>query len=223
MQGVVVAPYEADAQLAWLYKQQKVDFVISEDSDLLAFGVKKVFFKMDHCGLGQEVDMDRINEVECFKDFNEEMLLVSVIFSGCDYLPSIPGIGLKKSVKLVDQAGKDETFLECMTILRADRKITIPEKYEKKFMKAFLTFKFQRVYNTQFKKLTHLTDPSQTPYKDNLEKFKSLDFLGQTIEDELATNIANGDACPLSKEMFPSDENELFVVQKVVKSAGYST
>lgn len=39
---VVVAPYEADSQLAYLGKENIVDFVITEDSDLLAFGCKKV-------------------------------------------------------------------------------------------------------------------------------------------------------------------------------------
>ena len=37
--------------------------VITEDSDLLAFGVKKCFFKMDSNGDGQEVDLDLIQNV----------------------------------------------------------------------------------------------------------------------------------------------------------------
>ena len=37
-----VAPYEADAQLAYLARNGIVDAVISEDSDLLAFGCPKV-------------------------------------------------------------------------------------------------------------------------------------------------------------------------------------
>ena len=43
----IVAPYEADAQLTYLYKEHIVDVVITEDSDLLAFGCEKVLFKMD--------------------------------------------------------------------------------------------------------------------------------------------------------------------------------
>jgi exonuclease-1 len=35
-----VAPYEADAQLAYLYHQGIVDAVFTEDSDLLAYGIK---------------------------------------------------------------------------------------------------------------------------------------------------------------------------------------
>lgn len=38
----IVAPYEADAQLAYLNKAGIVQAVITEDSDLLAFGCKKV-------------------------------------------------------------------------------------------------------------------------------------------------------------------------------------
>ena len=39
---VVVAPYEADAQLAYLVKEGIAHLVITEDSDLLAFGCAKV-------------------------------------------------------------------------------------------------------------------------------------------------------------------------------------
>ena len=38
----MVAPYEADAQLAYLTKNGLAQAVITEDSDLLAFGCKKV-------------------------------------------------------------------------------------------------------------------------------------------------------------------------------------
>ena len=43
----IVAPYEADSQLAYLFHSKKADFIITEDSDLLAIGVTTVFFKMD--------------------------------------------------------------------------------------------------------------------------------------------------------------------------------
>ena len=70
------------------------------------------------------------------------MFLTACILSGCDYLESIKGVGLKKAIKLVEDAGKDNTFLESMSALRDEGKVSIPSKYEKKFKKAFLTFKF---------------------------------------------------------------------------------
>lgn len=38
----IVAPYEADAQLAYLAINNSVDVVITEDSDLLAYGCPRV-------------------------------------------------------------------------------------------------------------------------------------------------------------------------------------
>ena len=38
----IVSPYEADAQMAYMVEKGQVDFAITEDSDLLAYGCKKV-------------------------------------------------------------------------------------------------------------------------------------------------------------------------------------
>jgi 5'-3' exonuclease len=38
----VVAPYEADAQMAFLARNGHVDLVITEDSDLIAYGCPQV-------------------------------------------------------------------------------------------------------------------------------------------------------------------------------------
>jgi hypothetical protein len=38
----VVAPYEADAQIAYLFRTGAVTAVIAEDSDMLAFGCQRV-------------------------------------------------------------------------------------------------------------------------------------------------------------------------------------
>lgn len=63
----VVSPYESDAQLAHLYNQKMIDFVITEDSDLLAYGVDRVLFKMDPNGNGTEIDLKNINECDDYK------------------------------------------------------------------------------------------------------------------------------------------------------------
>ena len=39
-----------------------VDFVITEDSDLLPYGVQRVFFKMDPQGNGTEVDLSNLGK-----------------------------------------------------------------------------------------------------------------------------------------------------------------
>jgi exonuclease-1 len=72
---------------------------------LLAFGVKKVMFKMDMNGNGVEIDLERLNKVEelNFRAFTQDMLLITCILSGCDYLDSIKGIGFKKAYRLVSE------------------------------------------------------------------------------------------------------------------------
>lgn len=44
----IVAPYEADAQLAYLNKIGVAQVVITEDSDLILFGCEKVSFLPCH-------------------------------------------------------------------------------------------------------------------------------------------------------------------------------
>ena len=57
MQGVdfVVAPYEADSQLAFLASiptcRGGVSAVITEDSDLVPYGCPRTLFKCDRCRL----------------------------------------------------------------------------------------------------------------------------------------------------------------------------
>ena len=60
----IVAPYEADAQLTYMWLSGMADIVITEDSDLIAFGVKKLFYKMDMTGQGVEIDMNELSNVE---------------------------------------------------------------------------------------------------------------------------------------------------------------
>ena len=121
-----VAPYEADAQLAYLYLTGRAQVVITEDSDLLIFGVKKVMFKMDKNGQGIEVDLSLLSEVEelNFKNFSQDMLLICCVLSGCDYLDSIKGIGFKKAHRLVHEQGSD--IKNILKKVRREGKLLIP-------------------------------------------------------------------------------------------------
>lgn len=56
----MVAPYEADAQLAYLELAGLVDGIITEDSDLLVFGCKHVLFKLDSDGNCVSIRRERL-------------------------------------------------------------------------------------------------------------------------------------------------------------------
>ncbi|RLN54745.1 hypothetical protein BBJ29_009243 [Phytophthora kernoviae] len=141
----VVAPYEADAQLAYLVKNGLADGVITEDSDCLPFGCQTVLFKMDRDNVAQEIQTANLkkNKGLSFHMFTEQMFLEMCIFSGCDYLSSIPGFGLKKAYTAMKQHG---SFTKIIRALRLEGKVRIPATYESDFKKALLTFRHQRVY-----------------------------------------------------------------------------
>lgn len=61
--------------------------------------------------------------------------------AGCDYLPQIKGVGMKMAQKLIS---KNHTIKKALAELSSSKQI--PEAYEENFMKALLTFRFQRVY-----------------------------------------------------------------------------
>ena len=53
----LVAPYEADAQLAYMCRIGWISTAISEDSDLLAYGCPSTLFKMDKHGNGDHISL----------------------------------------------------------------------------------------------------------------------------------------------------------------------
>lgn len=77
-----------------------IDVVVTEDSDLLTFGCRKVFFKMENnFGNGEEIDMRNLYKVN--PNASYEKLLIACVLSGCDYLENIKGIGFKKAWRMI--------------------------------------------------------------------------------------------------------------------------
>ena len=76
-----VAPYEADAQLAFLSRHKIVDVVISDDSDCVPYGVKTVLFKLGATGWGSELKRRSLgaNEDLSFNGWTEEMVRVLLL------------------------------------------------------------------------------------------------------------------------------------------------
>lgn len=101
----IVAPYEADAQLYYLEKIGEIAAIVSEDSDLLAFGCKNLITKMDKFGECMTINRDDFTAVKgpgfSIFDWTDTEFRYMCILSGCDYLPNIPSLGLVGAYKLV--------------------------------------------------------------------------------------------------------------------------
>ncbi|XP_038946734.1 exonuclease 1 isoform X2 [Rattus norvegicus] len=184
----LVAPYEADAQLAYLNKAGIVQAVITEDSDLLAFGCKKVILKMDQFGNGLEVDQARLGMCKQLGDvFTEEKFRYMCILSGCDYLASLRGIGLAKACKVLRLANNPDIVKVIKKIGHyLKMNITVPEDYITGFIRANNTFLYQLVFDPIQRKLIPLN-----AYGDDVNP-ETLTYAGQYVNDSVALQIALG-------------------------------
>lgn len=194
----LVAPYEADAQLAYLEKIGEIDFVVTEDSDFLVYGCKHVLFKLDNGGNVQEIKLtEHMKEVDAvnFSGWSFEMFQMMCILSGCDYLEGIPGLGIKKSYRLV---GECKTFDRVMRRLKFD--FSVSQDYQDRFAKALLTFRHHTVFDRKSQKLTNLSPITEEELVQvNLESSTSLAFLGEDIDSNVLNEIVSGDFDPISK------------------------
>uniref|UniRef100_A0A3Q3LPW5 Exonuclease 1 n=1 Tax=Mastacembelus armatus TaxID=205130 RepID=A0A3Q3LPW5_9TELE len=184
----VVAPYEADAQLAYLTKSGLAQAVITEDSDLLAFGCKKVILKMDKQGNGLEVDQSNLGRCRSLGNiFTQEKFRYMCILSGCDYLPSLHGIGLGKACKLLRLA-KDPDILKVIRkmgqYLKMD--LVVPEQYVDGFIRANNTFLYQLVFDPVSRKVVPLN-----PYPANIDP-TTLSYAGFNLGDDKGLQMALG-------------------------------
>ncbi|KFQ76357.1 Exonuclease 1, partial [Phaethon lepturus] len=184
----IVAPYEADAQLAYLNKTGMVQAIITEDSDLLAFGCKKVFLKIDKFGNGLEIDQARLGNCKQLGNvFTEEKFRYMCILSGCDYLPSIHGIGLAKACKLLKLANNPDIIKVIKKMGQyLKMNITVPEEYIQGFTRANNTFLYQLVFDPVNRKLVPLN-----AYGDDIDP-ETLIYAGRHFGDGTAFQIAIG-------------------------------
>eukprot|EP00644_Phytophthora_capsici_P015362 jgi/Phyca11/113344/e_gw1.24.35.1 len=141
-----VAPYEADAQLAFLSKQKIVDVVISEDSDCVPYGVRTALLKLQPDGWGTELKRRSLgaNEELSFVGWTEEMFIQLCVLAGCDYCRSVPGVGIMTAYKLVNQY---KTPTKILKALQQQKGSSVPEGYAERFYSAILTYRHQLVFD----------------------------------------------------------------------------
>ncbi|XP_063695605.1 exonuclease 1 [Culicoides brevitarsis] len=191
----IVAPYEADGQLAFLNLSGIVEVVITEDSDLLLFGCKKVLFKFSAAG-GLLVDADQLHLAMGVRKekFTFDKFRQMCILSGCDYLPSLPGIGLAKAKKflLMTEETDMRRALGKIPSYLGMRQIVVTDEYKEGFLRAEATFRYMVVFDPKERKLTRLN-----PLEDDVD-LSLLTNSGEFFDDETAYQLALGNIDPMS-------------------------
>ncbi|XP_026446455.1 flap endonuclease 1-like isoform X2 [Papaver somniferum] len=109
---VVQAASEAEAECAALCKSGKVYAVSSEDMDTLTFGAPR--FLRHLMGPTTKVPVVEYDIEKILTELNLTMdqFVDLCILCGCDYCPSIRGVGEKTALKLIRQHGSIESILE---------------------------------------------------------------------------------------------------------------
>lgn len=209
----VVAPYEADAQLAYLEKEGIVDGIITEDSDLLVFGSMNILFKLDKDGYAVKVKAQNFDDVESvnMNGWTQKEFRQMCILSGCDYLPRIPKLGLKKAYKLMRQHNDIE---KAVTAAKFEMRLDVPSDYLQKFKLAEFTFLHQRVYCPKQEKLVTLY-PVTDEFAESETEALFMENIGPNMDQKKAKSIALGELDPLSGDMIWNASEPAISMKKV--------
>ncbi|CAI4222247.1 unnamed protein product [Auanema sp. JU1783] len=209
---VIVAPYEADAQLAFLLENNLADVVITEDSDLIVFGCSKIVFKWDFesesCSIYQKSLLPNCFTGEMNRNFDFIKFRRICILSGCDYLQNgLPGVGLSKSYNFFTKTSQTqlEKILPRIPSYLKMPKLVVTSSFVQDFIKAELTFLHQIVFDPRQRKQRPLSSYGN-------ETCENLHFAGSIAEDFDAVRHSLGNI------ISESADNDKFKLPEVIPS-----
>ena len=189
----IVAPYEADSQMAYMERRGIIDGILTEDSDLLVFGAKRLITKLDKSG--DCIEINRSHFAACREislvgwsdaDFRRMAML-----SGCDYLASIGNMGLKTAYRMLR---KHKTVERLIKAAQFDGKFKVPAGYLESFTQAENTFLYQWVFCPITNEVINLTEPISGVDTSEMA------FLGEKVPSKIAAGVARGDLHPHTKK-----------------------
>ena len=189
----IVAPFEADAQLVYLEEKGIINGILSEDSDMLVFGAKRLITKLNQ--YGECIEIERADFPLCkevsLTGWTDAMFRRMAILSGCDYLPNIEKMGLKTAYRYIRKYKEAEKSIQ---MVQLDGKLSVPADYLSRFQQAELTFLHHRVYCPIQQKMVFLHEMPRGM------KPEEMPYLGGYVDPDTATGVACGDLDPKTKE-----------------------
>jgi exonuclease-1 len=155
---IVQSPGEADPQLAFLALNGLVDAVITEDSDLVVYGVENIIFKLNPYGYCQ------IYERKMLPKWDIPVLRWACILAGCDYLPGgLKGFGLKSGMPKILAVRPSPPYDE-KELRRVLRRFLVPEDFVQKFIKADNVFKSGLAHDPRINSVVSLDQKDNIVY-----------------------------------------------------------
>ena len=209
----IVAPYEADAQLAYLANEKIIQVVQSEDGDFIAYNTPNILFKMDKYGNGDLVTHDILttHPKSPFYGYSNNEILYTCLLAGCDYAENLYQLGINTACSLVrthHSLGNIFAFLFTMPKYKLDLPC-----YIMSFIKALLTFSYQLVWDPKKNEIRNLTIlPSN--FNSSSTSTTSLDFLGPVLDKTIFQEIAYGIRDPITNKKYIDKH---FIIPNIVK------
>ena len=173
----IVAPYEADAQLAYLAQIGYVDAVCTIDSDLIPYLTPLIFYKLDD---QNNVDVIELKDVLSSLKLTPHLLQIMCILAGCDYTPKVGQLGINTAFSLVKNHG-----LNALIEAHKNPRLVFPPNYDTFFSNALLLFNHQTVYDPNAQCITSLHYIENPP-----------SFLGTFIPTEFIIPFVTGQVDP---------------------------
>jgi 5'-3' exonuclease len=95
----IIAPFEAEAQCAWLEEAGLVDAVVTDDSDVLLFGAKTVCRNIFEAR--KFVELYTADAISERLGLNREHLTLMALLLGSDYTPGVTGVGIVHAAEIL--------------------------------------------------------------------------------------------------------------------------
>jgi len=218
----------SDTELSWF-----VDLVVTEDSDLIAYGAQAVLFKLSEESssglLFFRSDLQFTQKYFSLIDFSDAMIATMFVAAGCDYCPSLPGIGIKTARDIVHTAfhslpsniHSTSNFIPPLQIVFASiyakttKKSTLSMQdkshYETSFLSALLIYRNSIVFDLHHFKSTYTNNQDKElccykPYQDLWnDSSTQQQILGALHDAQTSVAIAQGIICPRTHAPYSQD------------------
>lgn len=238
----IVAPYEADSQLNYMYKEKQIDYIMSEDSDIAGFGCKDIvkgLRKNGKCTIINKKILEKFSNSlknkrndpnytkmfkadQFFKLEIEDKIRLSV-YSGCDYLENIKGIGFGTLITYFTEPNeKNQLAKKIKRIIdRIIDKEVLPQGVQSSVQYFELvslvekSFNHQLVYNKKSKRFTRLSKLNKKTEKNVIDYIGSCKEFGDIDHEQFANGELDLETLEKRKESdYPFDKDIKFIKKK---------
>ncbi|KAJ0410604.1 hypothetical protein ATCC90586_007437 [Pythium insidiosum] len=206
----VVAPFEADAQMVWMCREGLASAIVTEDSDVLVYCIAAnvdcpVLFKLDDGGMVHALSRSSLHR-KCKGSSNAflkrlehlttgdkqatRMFVQMCALSGCDFLDSLPNMGVVTALKHVFsfRGAPSHVRVQRLVSKLAASGTKIPSDFVTRFQQTECIFFHHIIYNEKTQQCEFLVEPTHPNCHDDIFT-RVRDALGISVEAPVTPSL----------------------------------